>query len=171
MKITLTTYSLLKTFVSIKSVLLLKFLFCSVFRYAAGDLWTDKELPNNIHSHCKYEQATRLSALADYVVCKNGTLEAATGPFLESFEFDDDMHTAILTFANVGKGLATCDGGKAVTGIKVYPTKYAGMRDEVPVSAEIISKNQIKVTHKKSIKAVGYNAVAEDLYGETILNK
>ena len=135
---------------------------------AAGDLWTDKELPNNIHSHCKYEQAVRLAALADNIVCKNGTLEEATGPFLDSFEFSDDMHTAILTFSNVGQGLATCDGGKNVTGIKVYPAKCAGMRDEAPVSAEIISKNQIKVTHSKSIKAVGYNAVAEDLYGETM---
>jgi sialate O-acetylesterase len=135
---------------------------------AAGDLWRDKEHANNIHSHCKYEQAKRLAGIVDNIVCHNGTLEAAMGPILESYEFSEDQHTAILTFSNVGEGLATCNGETRVQGIKVYPAKFVGMRAEEPVWAEIVSKNQIKVTHNKAIKAVGYNAVAEDLHGETM---
>lgn len=135
---------------------------------AAGDLWTDKALPNNIHSHCKYEQGVRLAGIANAVVCRNEPLAAAMGPMLESFAFSEDRCSAILTFSNVGAGLSTSDGGKTVRGMRVYPAKLAGMRDEAPLSAEIISKDQIKVTYKEAIKAVGYNAVADDLYPETM---
>lgn len=134
---------------------------------ASSDLWNDKTFYNSLHPNVKYEQAGRLAALADAVVNKNISLEEATGPILKSHNISADKLTVILTFTNVGEGLSTLDGG-AVKGIVGLLAERTGFTPISPVSVEIITKDQIRVTFDKEVKAVAYNYFDSDYFGETI---
>lgn len=135
----------------------------------SGDLWADKTFFNSLHPNCKYEQAERLASLADTVILGNGTLDNATGPIFESVAISADKKTVVITFTNVGEGLTTKDGGKAVQGIVGFGTKTIGLLNTVaPKSAEITAKDQITVTFAEEVKAVAYNFLSSDLYGETL---
>ncbi len=135
----------------------------------SGDLWSDKTFFNSLHPNCKFEQAERLAALANAVVYGNETLDKATGPIFESATLSADKNTVILTFTNVGEGLTTKDGGRAVQGIVGFGVKTIGIINYItPVSAEITAKDQITVTFDAEVKGVAYNYLSSDLYGETL---
>ncbi len=135
----------------------------------SSDLWSDKTFNNSLHPNCKYEQAERLAALANTVILGNGTLDTATGPIFESMTLSSDKKTVTLTFTNVGDGLTTKDGGKAVKGLVGFGAKTIGLLTYItPKSAEITAKNQITVTFDEEVKGVAYNFLSSDLYGETL---
>ena len=132
------------------------------------DLWSDRTFYNSLHPNCKYEQAARLADIADVVINKRGTLDAATGPIFESATVSADKKTVVITFSNVGEGLATADGGNAVLGIIGLADETMGHSVVNPVSATITGKDQITVVFNSEVKAVGYNYLSSDFYGETI---
>ena len=132
------------------------------------DLWADRTFFNSLHPNCKYEHAQRLAAIADVVVNKNGTLDAATGPILESASISSDKKTVTITFTNVGDGITTKDGGEAVLGFVGLADTPIGHSPVEPTSATITGKNQITVVFDTAVKAVAYNYVSENYYGETV---
>ncbi len=134
----------------------------------SSDLWSNRDYYNNLHPHCKYEQAERMADLADSVIYKNKQLEDVTGPILKSYSLSDDGLTAVLTFTNVGDGLTTSDGGKDIKGMLGVLEKYPDWRTVAPLSAKITSSNQITVTFGSKVKAVAYNAESENFYGQEI---
>ena len=135
----------------------------------SSDLWTNKTYYNSLHPNCKYEQAERLAVLADTVILGNGTLDTATGPIFESMTLSADKKTVVITFTNVGDGLTTKDGGKAVQGLVGFGAKTIGLLNHItPKSAEITAKDQITVTFEAEVKGVAYNFLSSDLYGETL---
>jgi sialate O-acetylesterase len=135
----------------------------------SSDLWADKTFFNSLHPNCKFEQAERLAALANVVICGSGTLDKATGPIFESVSVSADKKTVVITFTNVGEGLTTKDGGKAVKGIVGFGAKTIGLLAPItPKSAEITANDQITVTFDEEVKAVAYNFLSSDLYGETL---
>lgn len=134
----------------------------------SSDLWSDKTFYNNLHPNCKYEQAERLADIASVVVNKKGTLEEATGPIFSNANISSDKKTVVITFTNVGEGLSTKDGGKAVLGIIGLKDGAMGHSTVAPVSATITGKDQITVVFDTAVKAVGYNYNSSDFYGETI---
>ncbi len=135
---------------------------------ASGDLWNDRTFYNNLHPNCKYEQSERLAAIADVIVNKNGTLDAATGPIFESAVISADKKSAVITFSNVGEGLTTIDGGTEVLGIKGLRADKPGQITVNATSATITASNQITVTFDTEVKAVAYNCISADYYGETL---
>lgn len=135
---------------------------------ASGDLWNDRTFYNNLHPNCKYEQSERLAAIADVIVNKNGTLDAATGPIFESAVISADKKSVVITFSNVGNGLTTFDGGTDVLGIAGLRADKVGQVTVSPTSATITATNQITVTFDTEVKAVAYNCISADYYGETI---
>ena len=135
----------------------------------SSDLWSNKTFFNSLHPNCKFEQAERLAALANAVVYGNGTLDTATGPIFKDMTLSADKKTVILSFTNVGEGLTTKDGGKAVQGIVGFGAKTIGLLTYItPQSAEITAKGQITVTFDEEVKGVAYNFLSSDLYGETL---
>ncbi|MBQ8407471.1 MAG: hypothetical protein IJY39_01260 [Clostridia bacterium] len=135
---------------------------------ASSDLWADKSFFNSLHPNCKFEQADRLSDIAASVVCGQGALSDAMGPVLKQIEISEDGLSATLTFENVGDGLKTSDGGKAVKGLTVFLGDEYSLKAEAPESVEITAKDQITVTHSKKISGVAYNYESEDFYGDTL---
>ena len=134
----------------------------------SSDLWADDTFYNNLHPNCKYEQAARIAALAEVVINQKGTLEAATGPIFNRVKISNDKKTVIITFTNVGDGLKTADGGNEVLGIVGLDDNYMGHTIVQPVSATITAKNQITVVFDTEVKAVAYNYVSDNFYGEEI---
>jgi hypothetical protein len=135
----------------------------------SSDLWANKTYYNSLHPNCKYEQAGRLADLAEAVIIGNSTLDNATGPVFKSATLSADKKTVIITFTNVGEGLNTKDGGKAVKGIVGFGSKTIGLNSYItPKSAEITAKDQITVTFEEEVKGVAYNFLSSDLYGETL---
>ena len=134
----------------------------------SNDIWKDRTFYNNLHPYCKFEQADRLVALADTVIHGNGSLEEATGPILKSASVSEDQKSVEVTFTNVGEGLSTADGGRAVQGVIGLLSSTMGHSVVKPVSAEITAKDTITVRFDTEVKAVAYNYDSEDHYGETI---
>lgn len=133
----------------------------------SSDLWADDTYFNSLHPDCKFAQGQRLAKLAAAVRQDAGTLESATGPIFQSVEFSDDYMSAVLTFANVGTGLTTVDGGTAVKGFTFMKAAYTVKG--TAVTAEITAPNQITVTSSASMKnGVVYNGVANNFYGNQI---
>ena len=135
---------------------------------ASSDIWNNKTFANNLHPNCKYEQAERLAAIADVVVHNNGSLDSATGPIYNYSTISEDKKTIVITFSNVGDGLATADGGDDVLGIVGFRDEKFGQVSVSPTSAVITAPDQITVTFDTEIKAVAYNYISNDYYGETI---
>lgn len=135
---------------------------------ASSDLWNDRTYYNNLHPNCKYEQSERLAAIADVIINKNGILDEATGPIYESAVISADKKSAVITFSNVGEGLTTISGGTDVLGILGLKADKPGQITVNPTSATITAPNQITVTFDTEVKAVAYNCVSADYYGETL---
>lgn len=135
---------------------------------ASSDVWNNKTFANNLHPNCKYEQAERLASIADVVVNGTGTLDEATGPIYQNAVISDDKLSAVITFTNVGDGLATLDGGVDVLGIVGIREDKFGQVTVAPTSAQITATNQITVTFDTEVKSVAYNYLSDDYYGETI---
>lgn len=132
----------------------------------SSDVWPDDTYWNSLHPNCKYEQAEKLARIC-YSVWYNGTtLDEATGPILDSITISDDGLTAVLTYKNVGTGLATSDGGTAVLGYKALGDGYRIL--SAKVTAEITGTNQVTVTSSSSMTGVAYNIVSDNFYGKEI---
>ena len=135
---------------------------------ASSDVWSNKTYANNLHPNCKYEQSARLAAIAEVVIYNDGKLDEATGPIFESATVSADKKTVVVTFSNVGAGLATADGGTAVKGIIGLDGNTIGHNVVDPESATITAYNQITVVFATEVKAVAYNYKSSDFYGDTI---
>lgn len=136
----------------------------------SSDLWADDTYFNSLHPDCKFGQGQRLAKLAAAVRGDAGTLDTATGPILEKAEFSEDYKTVVLTFANVGEGLTTSDGGTEVKGFTYMRGAYTvNNKKGTTITAEITAPNQITVTCSASMKnGVVYNGIANNFYGNQI---
>ena len=132
----------------------------------SSDLWTDDTFWNTLHPNCKFEQAQRCAKIAAAVL-GIGDKAAATGPILTSIEVSGK--TAVLTFDNVGEGLKTSDGEKAVKGFglidKSFRVTDAG---RCGLEATITAPNQITITSNRRITGIIYNFVYWNEYGEHV---
>ena len=136
---------------------------------ASSDLWTDKTYPNSLHPYCKPAQAKRIADIAEFVIFGKGTLDEAMGPIFSSATLSEDKKSITITFANVGDGLTTADGGVDVKGIWGFSENSFGLPTPLtPVSAKITAKDQITVTFDEPIKAVAHNYYTTDVYGEDL---
>ncbi len=134
---------------------------------SSSDTWTDKENTNNVHPYVKDLQAKKLASVMDAVIYGGRTLEEATGPILESYEFSSDRKTLTLKFKNVGEGLQTVDGGTVVKGISAV-SKAGTIDNKNTVVAEITAPDTITATASKGLAGIGYHAIADYFYGVEI---
>ena len=132
-----------------------------------SDLWNDKTYSNNIHPYCKYEQAERVTDLMQAVIYGTKSLDEATGPILESYEFSSDKRTVVLKFKNYGEGLTTSDGGKIVNGFGAMNNKNDIYNACIP-TAEITSPDTVTVTFSRNALGVAYNFVASNFFGTEV---
>ncbi len=139
----------------------------NAYMATSSDIFTDDRYYNNLHPDIKAEQAARLADLAGSVWYGLRSLDEVTGPILASYEISEDRKSAILTFDNVGEGLATADGGTAVRGFAVY-NKVGDINASATVTAEITSKNTVTVTSSSNLYGVLYNTVHDNFYGKTV---
>lgn len=135
---------------------------------ASSDLWNDRNFSNNLHPNCKYEQAGRLADLAEVVIFGKGDMNEAGGPIFKNAEFSEDKKTVYLNFINVGEGLTTADGGDAVKGLVGLVAKDFIYTQVEPVSATIVDKDTVVVVFDEAVKAVAYNYITTDYFGETL---
>ena len=135
---------------------------------ASSDVWNDRTYYNNLHPNCKYEQASRLAAIASVVILGKGTMDEANGPVFKSATISADKKTVTITFTNVGEGLTTIEGNTAVKGIVGLVNKDFVYNTVAPVSATITGKDQITVVFSEAVKSVAYNYGSEDYFGETL---
>lgn len=132
------------------------------------DLWSDSGFFNNLHPNCKFEQSQRLATLAAALKGEGGkTVVQGNGPILVSMEVSEDGKTAILTYANVGEGLTTTDGGTLVKGFALY-RQNCSLNRRNEVTATITGVDQITVKGTTNITGLAYNAVTDFVYGEDV---
>jgi hypothetical protein len=134
----------------------------------SSDLWGDRTYFNSLHPLCKHSQGLRAADFVQSVVLGTKKLSGVSGPVFKSAEISADKKTAVITFTNVGTGLATKDGSKNVKGIVGLADKLVIQEKVVPVSAVITAADKITVKFDSAIKAVAYNYDAEDYFGETL---
>lgn len=135
----------------------------------SSDLWADNTFWNSLHPNCKFEQAERAAEIAA-AVSGQGELASVSGPILASAVLSEDGKQVILTYANVGDGLTTTDGGTAVSGFwGVLMDKRGVLRKlKSPEAAEITAPNQITLTFKSSVGGIVYHVEAEEFFGKEI---
>ncbi len=139
----------------------------NTYMAVSSDMFTDVYYYNGLHPDIKDLQAKRLADLAAAVQYGLMPLEEATGPILKSYEVSEDRKTVILTFDNVGDGLATSDGGKTVNGF-VPLRKNGSLGQASAVTATITAADQITLTSTDSMYGVAYNCVMDNFYGKQI---
>jgi sialate O-acetylesterase len=132
----------------------------------SSDVWADDTYWNNLHPNCKFEQADRLSSMAAYVGYGIGDA-SVLGPVLVSAEFSADRKTAVLTFANVGDGLTTADGGTTVRGFAAARENF-GLSHNDDFEVTITAKNQITVVSEKKLGGLVYNNKTTNFFGDQI---
>ncbi len=133
----------------------------------SSDLFTDDRYANSLHPDIKDGQAKRLADLAAGVRYNLTSLDEATGPILKDYTASEDRKTVVLTFANVGEGLTTADGGTAVKGFMAF-NRVGGFSTTASLSATITAPDQITITSGVAIYGVAYNCVMDNLYGEEV---
>ncbi len=133
----------------------------------SSDIFTDDHFWNNLHPNIKDAQAKRLADIAGSVCYGLTSLEEATGPILKNYAVSDDRKTITLTFDNVGKGLATADGGTVVQGFVAYD-RVGALAPTYNLTATITAPNQITVTGDNRMYGVAYNCVMNNLYGREV---
>ncbi|MBR2021897.1 MAG: hypothetical protein IJ939_05615 [Clostridia bacterium] len=134
----------------------------------SSDLWGDRTYFNSLHPLCKHSQGLRAADFVQSVVLGTKKLSDVSGPVFESAEISADKKTAVITFTNVGTGLATKDGSKNVKGIVGLADKLVIQEKVIPVSSVITAKDKITVKFDSAIKAVAYNYDSQDFFGETL---
>lgn len=128
---------------------------------AASDLWKDKTYGNNLHPYIKWENAQRVSALAEAAAYGIGELENVAGPQMVSVTYSEDRLTATVKYKYVGGGLK-CEGD-GLLGFQLNVT--GGWK--APESAEIVGTDTVVLTYTTKIKGVRYNCVRDYSFPET----
>lgn len=133
----------------------------------SSDLWSDTTFFNNLHPHCKYEQAGRMAKLILAVCNESLEMEKATGPIVESLTYSEDGKMLTIKFKNVGDGLKTSDGEDVVKGFVGY-AKTGNRFSTIMVRAEITDANTITIRASKVLFGIGYNVVADNFFGDDV---
>jgi len=133
----------------------------------SSDLWNNREYADNVHPHCKYEQAERAAAAVNAVIYKKSGLDEVTGPILDSYEISADRKTITLKFKNYGDGLTTSDGSTNVIGFNCINAANALISNS-DITATIIAPDTVVLTSSNVMYGVAYNAIAGYFYGEDI---
>ena len=131
-----------------------------------SDLWKDDLYADNLHPYGKYEVATRI---VDTVMpmfygsyAEGATLDNVSGPTYYGKEKISDKEVK-LTFAGVGDGLKTGDGG-APKGIQVQTSEGW----VTPEKVEFTGKSVVTVSHGTAFTAIRYHAITEETFPENI---
>ena len=134
---------------------------------SSADLWNDRTFWNSLHPNCKFEQARRaaLTAAANAGV---GSLSTVCGPVLAAAELSADGKQAVLTYTNIGDGLAVCGGGAVKGFAGILKNGDGTLRVLGADAAEITAADRVALTFDTAVQGIGYHVAADEEYGKEI---
>lgn len=128
----------------------------------SGDVWTNKNFFNSLHSYCKWDIAARIADMCIPIFYDTeAKIDYLAGPSLSKYETKSKKEVK-LYFYYVGDGLKTIDG-KAPIGIEVLCGSEWVVPDNISIDNDCIT-----VKHTSDFDAVRHYGITEQVFEETL---
>lgn len=132
------------------------------YQVISCDLFSDSQYWNSLHPNIKESQSQRL---AELIMSVNGYLpsESSYGPNAVGITLTDEGKTAVITYENVGSGLAVYGDGE-LRGFTLCNSD--GIPDpSLPFTATVSGKNTVTVRSDTVISGIAYNCISDAVFG------
>ncbi len=133
------------------------------YQVVSTGLFSDRTFWNSLHPNIKGPQALRTARLIASVNGIGEPMDEAAGPIAEKISLSDDGKTAVITYRNVGTGLAVSTGGTDVLGFTLCNS--SGIPDvSLTFTAQITGKDTVTVKSDTVINGIAYNGISDMIF-------